>query len=121
MTTERISPTRTQPDCSMTLRHGRSSWKVALVTTLASGVLGAFGPMPRAAGADARPADDPARAFFARHCQSCHAGPKPKGDFRLDGLSLDFGSRANRDRWLAVLEQLKTGAMPPKGKPRPPD
>src|SRR5688500_14054304 len=70
-------------------------------------------------GSSAR-ADDPASAFFARHCQGWHAGDKPKGDFRLDGLSFDFRDRSNRERWLTVLEQLQSGAMPPKGKPRPP-
>ena len=31
----------------------------------------------------------------------------------------DFNDKANRERWLAVSEQIKTGAMPPEGKPRP--
>lgn len=78
----------------------------------------------RAAGRPAepapKPADDPARPFLAKHCQGCHAGDKPKGNVRLDNLSVDFGDRADRERWLAVLEQLKSGAMPPKEKPRPP-
>ncbi len=82
--------------------------------------LGVVGPAPRVCGADAQPADDPARAFFARHCQSCHTGPKPRGNFRVDRLAPDFIDKANRERWLAVLEQVKTGAMPPKEKPRPP-
>jgi len=57
--------------------------------------------------------------FFVKHCQECHSGEKPKGDFRFDKLTADFSDRANRDRWLTVLEQLKSGAMPPKEKPRP--
>jgi len=64
--------------------------------------------------------DDPATPFLARHCQGCHEGKKPKGDFRLESLALDFHDKANRERWLAVLEQVKSGAMPPKQKPRPP-
>ena len=71
-------------------------------------------------GSTARAADEPASAFFARHCQTCHAGDKPKGNFRLDSLSMDFRDRPNRERWLTVLEQVRSGTMPPKEKPRPP-
>jgi len=70
--------------------------------------------------ADDKPLNLVAQPFFAKHCQDCHSGEKPKGDFRTDVLTADFGDRANRDRWLAVLEQLRSGAMPPKAKPRPP-
>ena len=80
--------------------------------------LGLCGPAVRAA--DPRPPADPAGPFLAKHCQGCHAGTKPKGNFRLDSLSADFGDKANRERWLTVLEQLTSGAMPPKEKPRPP-
>jgi hypothetical protein len=71
------------------------------------------------AAANSAPADDAASAFFAKHCRICHSGAKPKGDFQLDRLSSNFSDKVNRDRWKAVLEQLKTGAMPPKEKPRP--
>ena len=91
-----------------------------LIAGLVLGGLGVIGPATQASAPDAKPADDPARAFFAQHCQACHAGPKPKGDFRLDSLSPDFTDKANRERWLAVLEQVKAGTMPPKEKPRPP-
>lgn len=64
-------------------------------------------------------ADDPARPFFARHCQTCHEGPKPKGRFRLSSLTPNFSDKANRERWLTVLEQVTSGTMPPKEKPRP--
>src|SRR5262249_15651031 len=63
--------------------------------------------------------DEQVRPFFAKHCQECHGGEKVKGDFRIDKLSADFADKANRDRWLALNEQLKAGTMPPKGKPRP--
>jgi hypothetical protein len=57
--------------------------------------------------------DDPrVHAFLSRHCGECHGATKPKGDFRLDQL-------ATGDRWFNVLEQLQSGAMPPKAKPRP--
>jgi mono/diheme cytochrome c family protein len=65
--------------------------------------------------------DEQVRPFLVRHCQECHGGKKPKGDFRLDQLSGDLAGRADRDRWAAVLKQLTAGTMPPKSKPRPPE
>ena len=59
------------------------------------------------------------KPLLAKHCQACHYGDKPKGDFPIDKLSLDFGNNENRRQWLAVLKQVKDGTMPPKGKPRP--
>ncbi|HVR86470.1 MAG TPA: DUF1592 domain-containing protein, partial [Planctomycetota bacterium] len=63
---------------------------------------------------------DQIRGFLARHCQECHGAekPKPKGGFRLDHLSPDFSGKEGEERWGSVLEQLQSGAMPPKGKPR---
>ena len=39
---------------------------------------------------EARQYDEQVRPFLARHCQECHGGEKPKGDFRLDRLTSDF-------------------------------
>jgi mono/diheme cytochrome c family protein len=72
-----------------------------------------------AVGADDKPAIDPAGPFFAQHCQGCHSGSKPKGKFLLESLSRDFDDVANRKQWLAVLERVKAGTMPPAEKPRP--
>ena len=58
--------------------------------------------------------------FLAQHCVKCHSGAKPKGEFAVEKLTSDFSERANRERWERVLEQLKSGEMPPKEKPRPP-
>jgi mono/diheme cytochrome c family protein len=66
-----------------------------------------------------QPTDAPAPAFLAQHCKACHTGDKPKGKFRIDSLTQDFNDKTNRDHWLAALEQVKSGAMPPEGKPRP--
>jgi hypothetical protein len=79
---------------------------------LISGATGAF-------GADDKPVVDPTGPFFAQYCQGCHSGSKPKGKFLLASLSHDFADEANYKRWLAVLEQVKEGTMPPAEKPRP--
>ena len=51
----------------------------------------------------------------------CHSGDKPKGDWRIADLSMDFADKGNRERWETVREQLASGEMPPKSKPRPPE
>jgi mono/diheme cytochrome c family protein len=105
----------------MTKKQSTSSWNdrrlpwrcVALVIATILPAAWATEPASKSAG-------DPGKAFFAQHCQACHAGTKPKGDFRLDSLSSDFRDKANREKWLSVLEKVKSGEMPPKEKPRPP-
>lgn len=52
--------------------------------------------------------------LLTRHCRECHSGDKPKGKFRLDQLSNDFKSHANRERWQTVLKRVQAGEMPPK-------
>jgi len=71
-------------------------------------------------GGDAASFENKVRPVLAAHCYGCHSGEtnKPKGDLRLDRLSLDFAGDANRGRWLAVLKRVKAGEMPPKSKPR---
>ena len=91
-----------------------------LIAGIALGGSSMIAAEARVAVADDKAANDPARPLFAQHCQKCHAGTKPKGDFRLESLSQDFADKKNREQWLTVLEQLKTGDMPPKEKPRPP-
>ncbi|MFO0798706.1 MAG: DUF1592 domain-containing protein [Gemmataceae bacterium] len=71
----------------------------------------------------ARPAfsqPDPTSPFLARHCLGCHAGDKAKGGFRADRLTSDYADAANRERWRDAAERVRTGEMPPDGRPRPP-
>jgi hypothetical protein len=71
-------------------------------------------------GQDAAAFRDQGGPFLARHCVDCHGEAKPKGTVRLDTLGADAPGRADEERWRAVLEQLASGAMPPKKKTRPP-
>ena len=65
--------------------------------------------------------EEQVRPFLARHCLECHGAEKPKGDLRLDALTPDFADQVSREKWLAVRERAKSGEMPPKAKPRPPE
>ncbi len=64
-------------------------------------------------------ADEPARSFLNRTCLECHGPKKAKGKFRVDELDFSLSSKAARERWQAVREQVTSGAMPPEEKPRP--
>jgi hypothetical protein len=61
----------------------------------------------------------PSQAFLDQHCVKCHAGEKAKGDFRISELTLDFGVKKNRSLWEKVHQQITSGEMPPKTRPRP--
>lgn len=99
------------------------------VAMLSSLLLGASlaTPPPPASGqekpesGEAKPsATSPVEKLFAAHCQDCHSGAKPKGEFSLASLTREFSNEANRRRWTEVAEQLQAGTMPPADKPRPP-
>jgi mono/diheme cytochrome c family protein len=94
----------------------RLALAAALLLVVCAGVRG---DPPAKDQPDAKPLDAGTKAFLQKHCFGCHAGAKPKGGIALDKLSADLGNRANRDVWLAALEQVKAGAMPPEGKSRP--
>jgi len=59
-------------------------------------------------------------SFLDHNCVKCHSGDKPKGDLLLDHVAADFTDKTSREQWERVLEQLESGSMPPKSKPRPP-
>ena len=49
-------------------------------------------------------------------CLKCHSGEKPKGDFRIDNLDPDLEKGKDADKWEDLLNQMQTGAMPPKSE-----
>ena len=59
------------------------------------------------------------RPFFDDHCYDCHGDGEKKGDFALDTLALDFSAPAKMRAWVNVFDQIDSGEMPPKKKPRP--
>ncbi len=65
--------------------------------------------------------DERVRAILTRHCGECHGAEKPKGDFRLKDLDAGLSAPAGEERWQSVLDQVRSGSMPPKKKPRLPE
>src|SRR5436190_2607602 len=88
-----------------------------------SGVLSLAAAMLVASPSQADPgkAADNVRPLLVRHCGECHGGEKPKGDFRLKDLDAGFSSQAAEERWQSVLDQVRSGVMPPKKKARLPE
>ncbi|MBM3996840.1 MAG: DUF1592 domain-containing protein [Planctomycetes bacterium] len=57
--------------------------------------------------------------FVEKHCVQCHGEKKPKGDLSLRTFKDDDSILKAHKTWLAVVEKVRSGEMPPKGKPRP--
>ncbi len=56
---------------------------------------------------------------LAKYCTQCHGGKKPKGDLSLEQFKEDAAARQQPHVWDKVAQNLRSGDMPPKGKPRP--
>jgi hypothetical protein len=56
---------------------------------------------------------------LAKYCTGCHGGARPKGGFALDVIKTDDDALKAGKIWQKVLDNLRSGEMPPAGKPRP--
>ena len=74
---------------------------------------------PIGTSADATTDEATHRALFKQYCSACHFGAEPEGSFNLSSLSSEFSRTEDRNQWLRIAEQLKTGMMPPADEPRP--
>ena len=60
------------------------------------------------------------RAVLDRYCITCHNDRLRTGGLSLDGASVDAADPSRHaDVWERVIQKLRTGAMPPPGRPRP--
>ncbi len=57
--------------------------------------------------------------FLEKHCVACHGKDKQKGDFALHEFRDDLSVLRARKRWREVVEQVRSGDMPPDDKPQP--
>ncbi|MDR3638426.1 MAG: DUF1592 domain-containing protein [Isosphaeraceae bacterium] len=60
---------------------------------------------------------EPVQAVLEDHCFRCHGDGLKKGNVRLDAS--DDSVVGNRDLWYSVLKNVRSGVMPPAGRPRP--
>jgi hypothetical protein len=59
------------------------------------------------------------KPFLTKHCYSCHANGKHKGEVALDPYTNLLSIQTDRDKWLHFSEVLKQKLMPPEDKPQP--
>jgi cytochrome c5 len=70
------------------------------------------------AAPDAAAPAAPARAVFDKYCVTCHSQRLKTAGLMLDTLDVAHPG-ANIEVWEKVVRKLRTGAMPPPGRPRP--
>src|SRR5687767_14058207 len=68
--------------------------------------------------ADGRSPIDDGRAVVQKYCVSCHNEKVKSGGLTLSTLDMARVT-ANADVWEHVIRKVRTGAMPPAGRPRP--
>src|SRR5690348_5248675 len=84
---------------------------------------------PRAGEAPAPPAKAPKTApkfayardiapILAKYCTNCHGGKRPKGALSLERFKSDDEARKEPKIWEAVAQNLRSGDMPPTGRPK---
>jgi mono/diheme cytochrome c family protein len=93
------------------------------VETSSAGLAPGSAPAPAAVPAPASSAQTaPAtpRAVLDRYCITCHNDRLRTGGLSLDAASVDAADPSRHaDVWERVIAKLRTGAMPPPGRPRP--
>ena len=57
--------------------------------------------------------------FLAKHCYACHGNGKKRGQLSLDQYKDDESLQKDGKTWQNVLQMIRSGAMPPKARPRP--
>jgi hypothetical protein len=64
------------------------------------------------------PASSPQREFIEKHCTACHNDRPRTAGLTLSGIDVN-DVRPNAELWEKVFHKLRTGQMPPAGRPQP--
>ena len=83
-----------------------------------SGSLGAIGQAPQSPDTPVSPSPSTHQTVLQRYCISCHNQRNRTAGLALDSLDVEHPS-ANPEVWERVIAKLRTGSMPPSGRPRP--
>jgi mono/diheme cytochrome c family protein len=103
------------------------SWTLVLFAAGAAFVASAFGHVQAQAAPSQQPSTPPTatpdteRALLQRYCLTCHnEALKKAGTVPIALNTLDVSNvSANAETWEKVLRKVRTGLMPPPGRPRP--
>lgn len=60
-----------------------------------------------------------AQPLLQSYCKECHGSSKPKAGIALGAPRSEADLLNERDVWYRVLDQIQSGAMPPKDEPQP--
>src|SRR5207245_6359955 len=86
------------------------------ISVIAAPALHANAPQQRAAVAILPPAEP--RAVLDKYCVTCHNEKLKTAGLMLDKADVT-NALAGAATWEKVIRKLRTGAMPPPGRPRP--
>jgi mono/diheme cytochrome c family protein len=100
-------------------RHGRHAHLRAASSALIVALVAMLAPASRSALAVAQEtASSPRQAFLDTYCASCHNDRARTAGLSFTGIDVAAVSR-NAELWEKVLHKIRTGQMPPAGRPRP--
>ena len=91
----------------------RGRWLALIVAVLSAGVV-----RPQVPSAQVAAPAPPPRAVLDKYCVTCHNQRLRTGGLALDVLNLAQASE-HAETWERVIRKVRTGAMPPVGRPRP--
>lgn len=83
-------------------------------------LLGLAGLVPYACLAAGASFESTIQPFLKANCVLCHNSKLKVGGLALDGYADAKTALQDRDTWEKVVQKLRTGQMPPKGRPFPP-
>jgi len=93
----------------------RGAWQACAsirLAFLAAALGGWCSPGGRASAEDVEP-------ILEQYCYGCHGLGEKKGGLALDDFVENGSAPGSPKAWLAVIKNLRSGIMPPVGKPRP--
>ena len=91
----------------------RSAALSCIVALAAAGLLHAQGSVDAAFDRDVRP-------VVTSTCAACHSAALASGGLNLVALNSAATIAAQQETWEKILRKVRSGEMPPKGVPRPP-
>ncbi len=93
---------------------------VSLFTAATGLVLAAPAPTPASAHVDSAGFDKSVKPIIVKSCTPCHNDNLASGGVNLNAYTSATTVEKERAAWEKIAQKIRTGEMPPKGMPRPP-